>query len=108
MFVLGDTKVRPRIASCEHALLLSKRTSSITIYVKLYNFEPDENTHKPVGQVQYQLLKTGTTDNLVDLTEDINQNPEASASQVTVEKFLDLKTYKLGPGFLHPANQSYR
>ncbi len=98
MFVLGDTKVRPRIASCETCAPSFKADERINIYLKLYNFEPDENTHKAVGQVQYQLLKTGTTDTLVDFSEDINQNPEASASQVTVEKFLDLKSMKLGPG----------
>ena len=28
-----------------------KQDEKIGIYVKLYNFEPDENTHKPSGQI---------------------------------------------------------
>ena len=92
MFVLGDTKVRPRIGNT------FKPDEKIAIYVKLYNFQPDEATHKPVGNIQYELVKTGTTEKLIDMTEDVNQNPEAQASQVTVEKFLDLKTFKLAPG----------
>jgi GWxTD domain-containing protein len=98
MFVLGDTKVRPRIASCVNCFPSFKPDERIGIYVKLYNFEPDEGTHKAVGQVQYELVRTGTTEKLIDFSEDINQNPEASASQVTVEKFLDLKSFKLAPG----------
>ncbi|MGA7238469.1 MAG: GWxTD domain-containing protein [Bryobacteraceae bacterium] len=98
MFVLGDTKVRPRIANCDTCAPSFKPDERIGIYVKLYNFEPDENTHKAVGQVEYELVKTGTTDKLVSAVEDVNQNPEASASQVTIEKYLDLKTMKLAPG----------
>jgi GWxTD domain-containing protein len=98
MFVLGDTKVRPRIANCDTCVPSFKPTERIGIYVKLYNFEPDENTHKAVGQVEYELVKTGTTDKLVSAVEDVNQNPEASASQVTIEKYLDLKMMKLAPG----------
>ena len=98
MFVLGDTKVRPRIANCDTCAPSFKPDERIGIYVKLYNFEPDENTHKAVGQVEYELVKTGTTDKLVSAVEDVNQNPEASASQVTIEKYLDLKMMKLVPG----------
>jgi GWxTD domain-containing protein len=98
MFVLGDTKVRPRIANCDTCAPSFKPDERIGIYVKLYNFEPDENTHKAVGEVEYELVKTGTTDKLVSAKEDVNQNPEASASQVTIEKYLDLKMMKLAPG----------
>jgi hypothetical protein len=98
MFVLGDTKVRPRISNCDTCAPSFKPDERIGIYVKLYNFEPDENTHKAVGQVEYELVKTGTTEKLVSAVEDVNQNPEASASQVTIEKYLDLKMMKLAPG----------
>jgi hypothetical protein len=98
MFVLGDTKVRPRIASCDNCAPSFKPDERIGIYLKLYNFEPDPNTRKAAGQIQYELVKTGTTEKLVDFMEDVNQNPEASAAQVTVEKFLDLKTMKLPAG----------
>jgi hypothetical protein len=98
MFVLGDTKVRPRLANCEKCAPSFKPDERIGIYVKLFNFEPDEATRKAKGVVQYELVKTGTTDKIFDFTEDVNQNPEASASQVTIEKFLDLKTMKLAPG----------
>jgi GWxTD domain-containing protein len=98
MFVLGDTKVRPRMANCEKCAPSFKPDERIGIYVKLFNFEPDGTNLKASGQVEYELVKTGTADKIFDFTEDVNQNPEASASQVTIEKFLDLKTMKLAPG----------
>ncbi len=99
MFVLGDTKVRPRMANCDTCAPSFKPDESIGIYVKLYNFEPDENTHKAVGQVEYELVKTGTTDKLVERRrgrESESRRPRAS--QVTIEKYLDLKMMKLAPG----------
>jgi hypothetical protein len=68
------------------------------IYLKVYNFGPDEATHKPVGQITYEVVKTGSNDKILDYTEDVSQLPDASASQITIQKFLPLKNYKLSPG----------
>jgi hypothetical protein len=92
MFVLGDTKVRPRLGSA------FKQDEKIGIYVKLYNFAADENSHKPNGSINYELTHTGSADKIFDFTEDLNQIPEANASQITLEKFLSVKDLKLTPG----------
>jgi GWxTD domain-containing protein len=92
MFVLGDTKVRPRLGNS------FKQDERICIYVKLYNFGPDENTHRPSGQINYELVHTGAAEKIFDFTEDLSQIPEASASQITIEKFLSVKDLKLTPG----------
>ena len=85
-----------------------KPDERIGIYVKLYNFEPDENTHKAVGQVEYELVKTGTTDKLVSAVEDVNQNPEASASQVHDREIPRSEDDEAGARIVHPANQGNR
>jgi len=92
MFVLGDTKVRPRLGSA------FKQDEKVCIYVKLYNFGPDENTHRPNGQINYELTRTGSAEKIFDFTENVDQIPEAQASQITVEKFLSIKDLKLTPG----------
>jgi hypothetical protein len=66
------------------------------IYLKLYNFEGDEKTHKPSGQVDYEVVKNGSTEAVLTFSEDLGQIPGASASQVTIEKLLPLKS--LAPG----------
>jgi GWxTD domain-containing protein len=93
MFVLGDTKVRPRLGNA-----FKMDDQRIGIYFKVYNFGPDENTHRPSGQISYELVHTGAAEKIFDFTEDLNQLPEASASQVTIEKFLNFKDLKLTPG----------
>ena len=89
-FVIGTTKVRPRVTES------FKRDEKMGIYFKLYNFGPDEKTQKPSGSIEYQVLKNGSNEKIFEFTEDIATLPGASASQVTVEKLLPLS--KMQPG----------
>lgn len=89
-FVLGGSKVRPRVND------VFRRDEKMGIYLKVYNFGPDEKTQKPNGQVEYEVVKNGTNEKIFDFTEDLAGLPNASASQVTIEKLLPLKT--LAPG----------
>jgi hypothetical protein len=66
------------------------------IFLKLYNFAPDENTHKAAGQVQYEIVKNGSNEKVLDFTEDLGERPDSSASQVTIQYFYPLN--KLAPG----------
>jgi hypothetical protein len=63
------------------------------IYLQLYNFGPDEKTQKPNGTIQYEIVKAGSTEKVLDFSEAINGN---SASQITVEKLLPLQS--MAPG----------
>jgi len=89
-FVVGDTKVRPRISDT------FDRNESLGIYTQFYNFGPDEKTKKPNGAIQYEIVKTGTDQPVLDYTEEVTALPGASAQQVTVEKLLPLRS--LDPG----------
>jgi len=89
-FVIGDTKVRPRMGD------VFRHDEKMGIYLKLYNFGADETTHKPSGQVEYEVVKTGTNERIFEFTEEVGQIPDASSSLVTIEKLLPLKT--LAPG----------
>jgi len=83
-FVIGDTKVRPRMTDT------FERNEKLGIYAQFYNFHADEKTKKPSGSIQYQIVKNGSDKALLDYTEDINSIQGASAQQVTVEKVLPL------------------
>jgi len=89
-FVIGDSKVRPRLDD------IFKREEKLGIYLKVYNFGADENTHKPEGQVEMIVVKSGSNETIIDVTEDLSQYPDASSSQVTIERNLPLKD--LSPG----------
>ena len=90
-FVIGDSKVRPRID------FAFKREEKMGIYFKLYNFQPDETTHKPSGQITYEVIRNGSNEKVFpDVSEDVQSMPNASASQVTIEKFLPLGGFAPG------------
>jgi GWxTD domain-containing protein len=89
-FVIGDSKVRPRVTEA------FRRDEKMGIYFQLYNFQPDQQTQKPNGQIEYEIVKNGSNDRVMQFTEDLKTLPGASAQQVTVEKVLALE--KMDPG----------
>jgi GWxTD domain-containing protein len=89
-FVIGTTKVRPRVGET------FRRDEKMGLYVQFYNFTPDEKTQKPNGSIQYEIVREGTNEKVIDFTEELSAIEGASANQVTVEKLLPLQT--LGPG----------
>jgi GWxTD domain-containing protein len=89
-FVIGSAKVRPRVGE------IFRRDETLGIYMKLYNFGVEEQTRKPQGEVQYEVVKTGSAEPIVTLTEDVAKIQDASGSQVTLQKFLRLD--KFAPG----------
>ncbi|MDQ1474035.1 MAG: hypothetical protein QOJ99_5515 [Bryobacterales bacterium] len=90
MFSIGDTKVRPRLGD------KFSRDEKMGIYLQVYNFMPDEKTQKPSGEISYEIDKVNTTEKVLEFTEDLGKIPNASASQVTIEKLLSLKA--MAPG----------
>jgi GWxTD domain-containing protein len=89
-FVIGDSKVRPRVTE------IFNHGERLGIYEQFYNFAADDKTKKPNGSIEYSVTKDGTNEKMFDFTEDIANLPGASAQQVTVEKLLQLD--KLPPG----------
>jgi hypothetical protein len=89
-FVIGDTKVRPRLSDTFN------RGEKLGIYTQFYNFSPDEKTKKPNGSIQYEIVKSGSDKALLDYTENVSDIPGASAQQVTVEKLLPLQSLEPG------------
>jgi len=89
-FVIGDTKVRPRLNDT------FSRSEKLGIYTQFYNFSPDEKTKKPNGSIQYEIVKNGSDKALLDYTENVSDIPGASAQQVTVEKLLPLQSLEPG------------
>ena len=89
-FVIGDTKIRPRLNDT------FDRNEKLGIYMQFYNFGPDEKTNKPNGSIQYEITKAGIEKPVLDYTEEVSQIPGSSSQQVTVEKLLPLQS--LDPG----------
>jgi hypothetical protein len=93
-FVLGASKVRPRIN------LQFKRDESMGIYVEFYNLgEKDDQSGLPEGEITYQIAKVDSPDKaILDVTENLSDIRGASAGQVVIEKMLPLDKLGLEPG----------
>jgi GWxTD domain-containing protein len=88
-FVIGASKVRPRVNT------RFKRDEKVGIYLQIYNFETDALTHKPDGEVEYEVVKSGTNEKVFDFTEDLTKLT-GGASQMIVEKLLPLQDFAPG------------
>jgi len=85
-FIIGDSKVRPRMDD------VFRHDEKMGIYFKVYNLGTDEATHKPAGDVEYELVRSGSNERIFNWRQDFGEIPDASAAQLTIEKFLNLKT----------------
>jgi hypothetical protein len=90
MFVLGRFKVRPKLSNT------FRRDEKLGIYLKAYNFTPDEKTKRPDGVVDYEVTKNGTNEKIFEFSEAVDKIDGASTSQVTIAKLLPLQN--LVPG----------
>ena len=88
-FVIGTSKVRPRVNET------FRRNEKMGIYMKLYNFEADEKTGKPVGEVTYEIVRDSDSKPVLEFTEDA-ASLDGSASQATIEKLLPLANFEPG------------
>lgn len=80
-FVIGDTKVRPRVSAN------FRNDEKLGIYVQLY--------HLANGAIEYQITRNGTDSVVLNYTEEASAL-RGSASQMTVKKWLPLNN--LTPG----------
>ncbi len=65
------------------------------IYMKAYNFGADEK-QKPEGTVDYEIVKSGTNEKVLEHSQPVSGIPGASTSQITIEQVLPLKN--MDPG----------
>jgi GWxTD domain-containing protein len=96
-FVIGSTKVRPRVEPANGAQPASfKRDQRLNFWMQVYSLGIDEQTKKPNATFNYQIVNVAHPEKpVVDVTETTAQmaNP---GEQVTLEKSLSLAS--LAPG----------
>ena len=90
-FVIGSSKVRPRIDDS------FKREEKMGIYMQIYNLGQSEETSRPEGNVTYQITRLDSPEELLlNFTEDVNSIRGASSRQVVIEKLLPLQSLEPG------------
>jgi 5-hydroxyisourate hydrolase-like protein (transthyretin family) len=86
-FVIGTTKVRPRVASADGKPVAFKRNQRLNFWMQVYNLTVDEKTHKPSATVEYSVVDAATNRQVIHATENTEQMGNVG-EQVTLQKTL--------------------
>ncbi len=95
MFVIGTTKVRPRVASSDGKPISFKRNQKLNFWMQVYNLSVDDKTHKPAATVEYDVVNTTTNKSVVHSVESTSQMGNVG-EQITLQK--TLAAANLAPG----------
>lgn len=95
MFVIGNTKIRPRVASANGKPVVFKRNQKVYFWMQVYNLGTDDKTHKPSATVEYDVINAATNKAVIHTVESTDQMGNIG-DQVTLEK--PLSASSLEPG----------
>lgn len=85
MFVIGKTKVRPRVGTAEGKPAVFKRGQKVNFWMQVYNLSVDEKTHKPSATFEYDIVNA-TTNKAVVHAVDSSDKMGNIGDQVTLQK----------------------
>jgi len=96
-FVIGLTKVRPRVAPADGKPALFKRNKDqkVNFWMQVYNLSVDDKTHKPSATFEFDIVNTATNKPVVQKTESTDQMGNVG-EQVTLQK--SIASANLPPG----------
>ena len=96
-FVIGVTKVRPRVAPAngKPALFKRNRDQKVNFWMQVYNLGVDEKTHKPSATFEFDIVNVATNKPVVQKTESTEQMGNVG-EQVTLQK--SIASANLQPG----------
>jgi GWxTD domain-containing protein len=96
-FVIGVTKVRPRVAPADGKPALFKRTrdQKANFWMQVYNLGVDEKTHKPSATFEFDIVNVATNKPIVQKTESTDTMGNVG-EQVTLQKSIALANLQPG------------
>jgi len=86
-FVIGTTKVRPRVPSADGKPVSFKRDQRLNFWMQVYNLSIDEKTHKPSATVEYNVVNLTTNKPIIHTVESTDTMGNVG-DQVTLGKSL--------------------
>ena len=94
-FVIGTTKVRPRVEPSDGKPATFKREQRLNLWMQVYNLSMDDKTKKPSATIEYDIINQQTNKSVLHLVESTEQmgNP---GEQLTLEKSMALNNLEPG------------
>jgi GWxTD domain-containing protein len=94
-FVIGNTKVRPRVDAADGKPASFKRNQRLNFWMQVYNLGIDDKTKKSSATVEYDIVNSTTKKPVVQATESTDQMGNIG-DQMTLEKSLPLASLEPG------------
>ncbi|HTW58182.1 MAG TPA: GWxTD domain-containing protein [Terriglobales bacterium] len=96
-FVIGATKIRPRVAPADGkpALFKRDRDPKLNFWMQVYNLGVDEKTHKPSATFEYDITNVATNKQIVQKVESTDTMGNVG-DQITLQK--SIAAANLQPG----------
>ena len=94
-FVIGATKVRPRVPPADGKPIVFKRNQKLNFWMQVYNLGVDDKTHKPSATVEYNVVNATTNKPVIHSVESTEQMGNVG-DQMTLQK--TLSAANLDPG----------
>jgi GWxTD domain-containing protein len=95
MFVIGATKVRPRVPPADGKPVTFKRNQKLNFWMQVYNLGVDDKTHRPSATVEYNVINAATNKPVVHTVESTDTMGNIG-DQMTLQK--TLSAANLDPG----------
>jgi endonuclease/exonuclease/phosphatase (EEP) superfamily protein YafD len=95
-FVIGNTKVRPRVEPAPGKPASFKKTEKLNVWMQVYNLGLDEKTKKSSAEIEYQVINTANNQTVVTTKENSAQITANGGDQLTLEKSLPLTDFAPG------------
>ena len=93
-FVIGTTKVRPRVAPSDGKPISFKRNQKLNFWMQVYNLSVDDKTHKPSATIEYNV--TDANNKAVIHTVESTDTMGNVGDQVTLQKTLSAANLPVG------------
>ncbi len=94
-FVIGTTKVRPRVAPADGKPVVFKRNQKVNFWMQIYNLGVDDKSHRPSATVEYDVINAATNKAVIHTVESTEKMGNIG-DQVTLQK--TLSAANLDPG----------
>jgi GWxTD domain-containing protein len=86
-FVIGSTKVRPRVPSADGKPVVFKRNQKLNFWMQVYNLGVDDKTHKASATIEYNVVDAATNKNVIHTVESTDKMGNLG-DQMTLQKTL--------------------
>jgi hypothetical protein len=95
-FVIGDTKVRPRLATSDGKPATFKRDQKLNFWMQVYNLALNQATNKSDATIEYEIVNTATNKPILQAKETSAQLGANTGDQLTLAKTMPLTNMEPG------------